>query len=93
MEAKQKAEELVNKFKNYSRSSIDSEIAREFNLKEIKYTKSKFTAMMRWSRTYHAKKIALIAVDEILDLSIGHFDDNSDYVNYWQQVKQEIQKL
>ena len=55
--ARQKAEELVNKFKDYSRSSIDSEIAREFNLKEIKYTKSKFTAIMRWSITYHAKKL------------------------------------
>jgi hypothetical protein len=57
MEAKQKAEELVNKFKNYSRSSIDSEIAREFNLKEIKYTTSKITAIMIWSKTYNAKKL------------------------------------
>ena len=36
------------------------------------------------------KKCALIAVDEILDLSIGHFDDLHPFVNFWQQVKQEI---
>jgi len=37
-----------------------------------------------------AKQCALIAVDEILDLSIGHFDDLHPFVNFWQQVKQEI---
>jgi hypothetical protein len=37
-----------------------------------------------------AKQSALIAVDEILDLSIGHFDDLHPFVNFWQQVKQEI---
>lgn len=43
-----------------------------------------------WS---NAKFCALIAVDEILDSSMAYFDDNSDYVNYWQQVKQEIKIL
>ena len=36
------------------------------------------------------KKCALIAVDEMLDASIGHFDDLHPYVNFLQQVKQEI---
>jgi len=37
---------------------------------------------------HHAKKCALIAVDElILDAY------NNYYYNYWQEVKQEIEKL
>ncbi len=37
---------------------------------------------------FHAKKCALIAVDElILDAY------NNYYYNYWQEVKQEIEKL
>lgn len=47
-----------------------------------------------------AKRCALIAVDEILDLdlhSVGDykcFDDPSEwYISYWEQVKQEIEKL
>ena len=40
-----------------------------------------------------AKRCALIAVDEILDASMLYFDDLNSYVNFWQQVKQEIQAL
>lgn len=36
---------------------------------------------------YRAKKLALIAVDEILEAVEGKYDD------YWQEVKQEIEKL
>jgi hypothetical protein len=38
-----------------------------------------------------AKQCALIAVDEMIEESIGYlsFDRN----NYWQEVKQEIEKL
>jgi hypothetical protein len=39
------------------------------------------------------KQCALIAVDEILDASLYYFDELSPYVIYWQQVKQEIEKL
>jgi hypothetical protein len=42
---------------------------------------------------YTAKQCALIAVDEILDASMLHFDDLDSYVIYWQQVKQELLKL
>jgi hypothetical protein len=42
---------------------------------------------------YTAKQCALIAVDEILDASMLHFDEMSGYVIYWQQVKQELLKL
>jgi hypothetical protein len=45
------------------------------------------------SKCEFEKQCALIVVNQILDLSMAYFDDNSDYVNYWQQVKQEIEKL
>ena len=38
-----------------------------------------------------AKECALIAVDEIL--SINSVDKDEDLSNYWEQVKQEIEKL
>ena len=37
----------------------------------------------------HAKKCALIAVDEILSLFINECEDTK----YWQEVKQELEKL
>lgn len=42
---------------------------------------------------YRHKECALITVNEILDSTMYYFDDNSDFVNYWQEVKQEIEKL
>jgi hypothetical protein len=39
------------------------------------------------------KECATIAVDEILSASLYYFDELSPYVIYWQQVKQEIEKL
>ena len=40
-----------------------------------------------------SKKCALIAVDEILDIidNMNEYDHRLDY--YWEQVKQEIEKL
>ncbi len=40
---------------------------------------------------YEAIDCALIAVDEIL--SINSVDKDYDLSNYWQEVKQEIEKL
>ena len=46
-----------------------------------------------------AKQCALIAVDEIykLTLNIGQhleeFEDKANYYSYWEEVKQEIEKL
>jgi hypothetical protein len=37
----------------------------------------------------HTKKCALIAVDEILSLFVSDCEDT----RYWQEVKQEIEKL
>ncbi len=39
-----------------------------------------------------AKKCALIAVDEILNVIIGSYDYELEK-KYWQEVKQEIEKL
>jgi hypothetical protein len=45
----------------------------------------------------HAKQCALIAVDEIISLMIKfhnrHIEDNSNEITFWQEVKQEINKL
>jgi len=43
---------------------------------------------------YNAKQCVLIAVDEIIQ-AIRYTDAKSDlgYVGYWNQVKQEIEKL
>jgi hypothetical protein len=40
-----------------------------------------------------AKQCALIAVDLILDETIYYFNDDDLFVEYWQEVKQEIEKL
>jgi hypothetical protein len=76
MTPKEKAEELVDKFENYSFMDIDKRIS-SFN---------------------SAKQCALIAVDEICEI----LEDNGltfiDYhdrttIEYWLQVKQEIENL
>jgi len=78
MTAKQKAKELVNKFKKYTDGSIN------------KYT---------WSESFqkkNAKSCALIAVDEILNENSkrgGENDEIIEYEPYWNEVKQEIEKL
>jgi hypothetical protein len=76
MEPKEKAEELVDKFENYSFMDIDKRIS-SFN---------------------SAKQCALIAVDEICEiledngLTFIEYHDRTT-IEYWLQVKQEIEKL
>jgi len=41
----------------------------------------------------NAKQCALIAVDEIQDFMIDSDDFNIYWVNYWREVKTEIEKL
>jgi hypothetical protein len=78
MTPKEKAEELVNNMFNCDNS-----------------TPEKSMAML----LIHAKQCALIAVDEIykLTLNIGQhleeFEDKANYYSYWEEVKQEIEKL
>ena len=43
---------------------------------------------------FFAKECALIAVDEILNMLVGIYDyDREVLYPYWQQVKQELEKL
>ena len=94
MTPKEKAKELVDRFKEHSQSHIDDNVAKEFNSRNIEYTKSKFAAMMRWSRVYNAKECALICVDEMIKVlwKIQH-SICSDEIIYLEEVKQEIEKI
>jgi hypothetical protein len=69
MTAKEKAIELVKKFRRYA-------CMGRF---ECKY-----------ERHQNAKKIAIIAVDEILNLC---WNGNKTALDFWNEVKQEIEKL
>ncbi len=40
-----------------------------------------------------AKKLALIAVDEVIEALHEHHWQNRLIINYWEEVKQEIEKL
>jgi hypothetical protein len=78
MTAKDKAKQLVNKF--YSKTDSEGVIF-----------------CVNWSS---AKECALIAVDEVLNVLPQHeyLEDRDEYCEnrerlYWQEVKQEIQKL
>ena len=79
MTPKEKAEHLVVKFDEYAESRI-SDSGRDFDKK------------------YCSKRCALIAVNEILEsLSSLDLHPLGTYTNpkieYWQEVKQEIEKL
>jgi hypothetical protein len=75
MTTKDKAKELVEKFKFETKKS---EIINDIILGDISVI----------FQHHKAKQCALISVDEILD-SVG-----TNYsVNYWQEVKQEIEQL
>ena len=69
MKPKEKAEELIDKFENYSFMDIDKKIS-SFN---------------------SAKQCALIAVDEMIEELI--VTDFANRFPYWQEVKEEIEKL
>lgn len=77
MTPKNKANELINKF--------------------IPHTKV-FHEILGWEDYIDsAKQCALIAVDEIISLMIKfhgrHIEDNLTEIEYWEQVKQEINLL
>ena len=78
MAPKEKAEEVVDKM-YYSRKYKDGE---------------DYIPQEAW---VHAKQCALIAVNEIMSLMIKfhnrHIEDNSNEIIFWEEVKQEIEKL
>jgi hypothetical protein len=85
MTPKKKAEELVEKMMLYSYEKIEN----EKNTKYIVDNKIK---------KEYAKQCALIAVEEILNAIYnedfdGHLIDEHNAASYWQEVKQEINKL
>ncbi len=74
---KEKAIELVSKFKPYA-DYTECDIFNQIERMHI-----------------NAKNIALIAVDEILDIGLGFMHDDIAWSieKYWKEVKQEIEKL
>ena len=69
MTPKEKANELVDKF--------------------MDYTEHRFNEHNNLSNVYTAKQCTLIAVDEILNLC---WNGNKTALNYWENVKNEIEK-
>ena len=86
MNAKKKAEELFDK--------INICIPIDANFKDT--GKEAFEKMKKDHLS--TKKIATIAVDEMIEV-IGYFDSQygsqifKDEINFWEEVKQEIEKL
>lgn len=78
MTPKEKAKELINKFTRFHTNGVYSVVHKDV-----------------------AKQFALIAVDEILGLTLSklwYIHNKVDVLNkfyfeYWQEVKQEIEKL
>jgi hypothetical protein len=88
MIAKEKAEELVDKFYNTPHCGIEHQPNKRYcDCIEM--------------NPFQAKQCALVAVDEILELTkrntYNPFDWNEitgvRYDKFWQEVKQEIEKL
>ena len=77
MTAKEKAIDLVNKFREFANGNDDES--------------DRFSPAME---KQNGKNCAIIAVDEILLIKKEIWDDfHSEYFKYWQEVKQEIEKL
>ena len=81
MTPKEKAEELVDKF--YQTTPNENYVNDPLGIG-------------RYEAWKQAKQCALIAVDEILIIQgayTGNRDEFKTYLDYWQEVKQEIEKL
>ena len=46
-----------------------------------------------WFNTHIAKQCALIAVDEIISIKLLWYQKDTKELDYWQEVKQEIELL
>jgi hypothetical protein len=88
METKEKAQQLVDKFYN-----LQSSIAWTTN-DELKRQASIFNEELGedveiyWDKL--AKQTAVIAVDNIINAMPFDYDFTEKFIEYWQQVKQEI---
>jgi hypothetical protein len=66
------------------------ELAHKFRLLEIRTSENSYMMISMAD----AKKCALVAVDEILDVIVTIYDYDFEKLNpYWEEVKQEIEKL
>jgi hypothetical protein len=84
MTPKEKAQELVDKFYNTPHCGIEHQPNKRYcDCIEM--------------NPFQAKQCALMAVDEIIKLDMLIDEDTyvmtPSYLQYWEQVKQEIQKL
>tara|TARA_R110000868_G_scaffold88543_2_gene246828 strand:- start:5 stop:238 length:234 start_codon:yes stop_codon:yes gene_type:complete len=77
MKPKEKAKELIDRFKSLSQKKCDC----------LEYSCTCFRVP-----TYKAKEMVLIAVDEILN-NDGFTQFDNYLTDYWKEVKQEIQNL
>jgi hypothetical protein len=79
---KEKAEELFDKFNEYSKDNtadFDKYFDQEWAIRISKYS---------------AKQCALISVDEILNIdNIKPYILHKEIIQFYQEVKQEIEKL
>jgi hypothetical protein len=80
MEAKDKARELVDKFRQYSNAYkwTANVASREIVIVDV------------YEQLKNAKQCALIAVDEIVKERTPPFIMSDDRWNYWQEVKKYI---
>jgi hypothetical protein len=53
--------------------------------------KYSFVEIAHYTSIHEVKECALIAVDEIIEITSESYD--IDHINWWQEVKQEIEKL
>ena len=75
---KEEAKELIDKFKEYSR-----------------YYSDELTTVQEeegWTMET-AKEIALISVDKIIEVLSGNNIFNAGLIEYWQEVKQELNNI
>ena len=80
MTPKEKAKELVEKFIKYADKGAQ--------LKTNEHTGRTGIFIPAYRSEYNAKQCATIAVDEILNLLFQHHE-----IDYWKQVKTEIENL
>ena len=59
----------------------------------LKYLRLQEVDSYNWFNTPLAKKCALIAVDEIISIKLLWYQKDTKELDYWQEVKQEIEKL
>jgi hypothetical protein len=91
-QSKQKAKELVSKFLKNSRSDLYDEVFKAHKLRHGN-EKGRISVFMDFSKKYHAKKCALIAIDEIINYAKTFGDVTELDISEFLQVKQEIEKL